>query len=123
MKTPNELFGTFIELGKTAQEGILKLMKDHNVTSINTKVYIMDYDFDYVDISVYDRKMDAMFYDMLSMVTIDEKDEIHLFYEGEDSGECYDPSITDWMNVYSLIYDIFDEVDRAEVGLITEKEE
>lgn len=123
MKTPNELFGIVAECGRTAKANIIKLMKDHNVTSINTKVYIMDYGFDYIDISVYDRKMDAMFYDMVSMVTLDKKDEVHLFYEGEGSGECYDPTTTDWMNVYSLIYDIFDNVDRAGVGLITEKEE
>ena len=47
MKTPNELFRTLAELGTSAKNGIIKLMKDHNVTSINTKVYIMDYDFDY----------------------------------------------------------------------------
>ena len=123
MKTPNELFRTLAELGASAKSGIIKMMKDHNVTSINTKVYIMDYGFDYIDISVYDRKMDAMFYDMVSMVTLDDMDEVHLFYEGEGSGECYGPTTTDWLNVYSLIYDIFDNVDRAEVGLITEKEE
>lgn len=123
MKTPIELFGIVAECGRTAKANIIKLMKDHNVTSINTKVYIMDYGFDYIDISVYDRKMDAMFYDMVSMVTLDDMDEVHLFYEGEGSGECYDPTTTDWLNVYSLIYDIFDNVDKANVGLNTDKEE
>jgi hypothetical protein len=78
-----------------------------------------DYGYEFVDISVYHRKMDAMFYEPVSMVTLDE-DGLHLFYDGEESGECYDPSVIDMMNVYSLVYDIFEDVDNGKMDLFTE---
>jgi hypothetical protein len=43
-----------------------------------------------------------------------------LFYDGEESGECYDPSVIDMMNVYSLVYDIFEDVDNGKMDLFTE---
>lgn len=123
MKTPNELFDTYAELGTTAKQNIVELMKSHNVKDINTLVYMYDYGYDYTDISVYNRKMDCMFYEPISKVTLDENDYIHLYYSGEESGECYEPTILDWMNVYSLLYDIFQNVDEHRIGLFTDDEE
>ena len=123
MKTPNELFDTYAELGTTAKQNIVELMKSHNVKDINTLVYMYDYGYDYTDISVYNRKMDSMFYEPLSKVTLDENDYIHLYYNGEESGECWEPTIIDWLNVYSLLYDIFQNVDKHRIGLFTDDEE
>ena len=119
MRTPNELFTAFNEIRRDATQGIIELMKSHEVNSLNTKTYMYDYGYDYVDISVYHRKLDCMFYEPVSMVTVDE-DGLHLFYDGEESGECYDPSVVDMMNVYSLIYDIFEDVDNGTIYLFTE---
>ena len=119
MKTPNDLFATFTELGTTARQNIIDLMKSHEVNSLNTKTYMFDYGYEYVDISVYHRKIDCMFYEPVSMVTLDE-DGLNLFYDGEESGECYEPSVVDMMNVYSLIYDIFEDVDNGTMDLFTE---
>lgn len=119
MKTPNDLFATFSELGTTSRQNIIELMKSHEVNSLNTKRYMFDYGYDYVDISVYHRKMDCMFYEPISMVTLD-KEGLHIFYDGEESGESYDTSVVDMMNVYSLIYNIFEDVDKGMVDLFTE---
>jgi hypothetical protein len=119
MRTPNELFTAFNEIRRDATQGIIELMKSHEVNSLNTKTYMYDYGYEFVDISVYLRKMDAMFYEPVSMVTLDE-DGLHLFYDGEESGECYDPSVIDMMNVYSLVYDIFEDVDNGKMDLFTE---
>ena len=119
MKTPNDLFTTFNEIRRDANQGIIDLMKSHEVNSLNTKTYMHDYGYEFVGITVYHRKMDAMFYEPVSMVTLDE-DGLHLFYDGEDSGECYDPSVIDMMNVYSLVYDIFEDVDNGKIDLFTE---
>ena len=122
MKTPNDLFETFSVLGTTARQNIIELMKSHEVNSLNTKRYMLDYEYEFVDISVYHRKMDAMFYEPVSMITLDEEG-LHLFYDGEESGECYDPSVIDMMNVYSLVYDIFKDVDGNIIDLFTDSEE
>ena len=119
-KTPNELFATFSELGTTARQNIVDLMKSHEVNSLNTKRYMYDYGYEFVDVSVYHRKMDCMFYEPISMVTLDEQDNIHIFYDGEESGECYEPTTTDWLNIYSLVYDIFEDVDNDKIYIITE---
>ena len=122
MKTPYDLFATF-DLGATARQNIIDLMKSHCIKSLNTKVYMYDYEYDLVDVSVYDRKMDCVFYEPIAMITLDDQDNIHIYYDGEESGECYEPSTTDWMNVYSLVYDIFADVDNGEMGLFTDSEE
>lgn len=122
METPIQLFTAFDRLGKAAKQNIIELMKSHNVKAINTLVYMYDYGYDYTDISVYNRKMDCMFYEPISSVTLDENDNVHLFYNGEESGECYEPTTTDWLNVYSLIYDILKGVDEKSVGLFTDDE-
>lgn len=122
METPIQLFTAFDRLGKAAKQNIIELMKSHNVKAINTLVYMYDYEYDYTDISVYNRKMDCMFYEPISSVTLDENDNVHLFYNGEESGECYEPTTTDWLNVYSLIYEIFKGVDEKSVGLFTDDE-
>lgn len=119
MRTPNELFTAFDEIRRDANQGIIELMKSHEVNSLNTKTYMYDYGYEFVDISVYHRKMDAMFYEPVSMVTLDE-DGLHLFYDGEENGECYEPSVIDMMNVYSLVYDIFEDVDNNKIDLFTE---
>ena len=121
MKTPNDLFAEFSVLGTTARQNIIELMKLHEVNSLNTKTYMFDYGYDFVDISVYHRKMDAMFYEPVSMITLDEEG-LHLFYDGEESGECYDPSVVDMMNVYSLVYDIFEDVDNGKMDIFTESD-
>lgn len=123
MRTPNDLFDTYAELGTTAEKNTIELMKSHNVKSLNTQIYMYDYGYEYVDISVYNRKMDCMFYEPMCKITLDEKDKLHIFYNGEESGECYEPTITDWMNIYSLVYDIFENVDENRVGLFTDDEE
>lgn len=120
MKTPNDLFTTFSELGTTARQNIIELMKLNEVNSLNTKTYMYDYGYDFVDVSVYNRKMDAMFYEPIAMVTLDEQDNIHILYDGEESGECYEPTTTDWLNIYSLVYVIFEDVDKGMVDLFTE---
>ena len=120
MKTPNDLFTTFSELGTTARQNIIELMKSNEVNSLNTKTYMYDYGYDFVDVSVYNRKMDAMFYEPIAMVTLDEQDNIHILYDGEESGECYEPTTTDWLNIYSLVYVIFEDVDKGMVDLFTE---
>ena len=120
MKTPNDLFATFTELGTTARQNIIDLMKSHEVNSLNTKRYMYDYGYEFVDVSVYNRKIDCMFYEPIAMVTLDEQDNIHILYDGEESGECYEPTTTDWLNVYSLVYDIFDDVDNGKMDLFTE---
>lgn len=122
MKTPYDLFATFAELGNTARQNIIDLMKSHGVKSLNTKVYIYDYEYDIVDVGVYDRKMDCVFYYPLAMITLDEQDNIHIHYDGEESGECYEPATTDWMNVYSLVYVIFEDVDKGEIELFTDSD-
>ena len=121
--TPNDIYGKFVQIGVESKKGILELMQKHNVKSLNTSVYMHELGFDYVDISVYDRKMDCMFFEPISFISLDEKNEIHIFYNGEDSGECYDVRITDWMNIYSLVFDIFKAVDNNEEELFTEQEE
>ena len=123
MKTPNDLFSTFAELGNTARQNIVELMKSHHIKSLNTKVYMYDYGYDYVDISAYNRKMECMFFEPISMITLDEQDNIHIFYDGEESGECQYPTTTDWLNVYSLVYDIFEDVDSNNIDLFTDSEE
>ena len=112
MKTPNELFEMFAVIATEAKCGITDLMMKHNVTTLNTAEAMYDYGFDFVDISVYDRKMDAMFYEPISSVVLDDTG-LHLFYNGETDGECYEPTTTDWMNVYSLVYDIFTAIDNG----------
>ena len=119
MKTPTELFAIFNELGTSAEKSIVELMKSHAVTSLDTATYMYDYNYDYTDIKVYNRKMNCDFYEPLSSVTLDENDKVHLFYNGEESGECYYPTITDWLYVYSLVYDIFQNVDESRIGLFT----
>ena len=120
METPYDLFATFAELGNTAKQNIVDLMKSHNIKSLNTKVYMYDYEYDLVDVGVYDRKMDCVFYEPIAMLTLDEQDNIHIHYDGEDSGECYEPSTTDWMNVFALVYDIFEDVDNGKIDLFTD---
>ena len=122
MKTPYDLFATF-DLGATARQNIIDLMKSHCIKSLNTKVYMYDYEYDLVDVSVYDRKMDCVFYEPIAMITLDDQDNIHIYYDGEESGECYEPSTTDWMNVYSLVYEIFKDVDKGEIDLFTDSNE
>ena len=56
MKTPNELFEMFAVIATEAKCGITDLMMKHNVTTLNTAEAMYDYGFDFVDISVYDRK-------------------------------------------------------------------
>lgn len=46
MKTPYDLFATFAELGNTARQNIVDLMKSHGVKSLNTNVYMYDYGYD-----------------------------------------------------------------------------
>ena len=123
MKTPYDLFATFAELGNTAKQNIVDLMKSHSIKSLNTKVYMYDYEYDLVDVGVYNRKMDCVFYEPIAMITLDEQDNIHIHYGGEESGECYEPTTTDWMNVYSLVYDIFENVDKGEIELFTDSNE
>lgn len=120
MRTPNELFTAFDEIRRDATQGIINLMKSHEVNSLNTKRYMYDYGYEFVDVSVYHRKMDCMFYEPIAMVTLDEQDNIHILYDGEESGECYEPTTTDWLNIYSLVYDIFDDVDNDKIYIITE---
>ena len=122
MITPTELFGTYDEIGTTAKQNIVELMKSHNVSAINTLVYMYDYEYDYIDISVYNRKMDCMFYEPISSVTLDENDNVHLFYNGEESGECYEPTTIDWLNVFSLVYEILKDVNANLVALHTDDE-
>jgi hypothetical protein len=122
MKTPYDLFATFAELGNTARQNIIDLMKSHGVKSLNTNIYIYYYEFELVDVGVYNRKMDCMFYEPIKMITLDEQDNIHIHYDGEESGECDEPTPTDWMNVYSLVYDIFENVDKGEIELFTDSE-
>ena len=117
MKTPYDLFATFAELGKIARQNIVDLMKSHGVKSLNTNVYMYDYEYDIVDVGVYNRKMDCVFYEPIAMITLDEQDNIHIHYNGEESGECDEPAPTDLMNVYSLVYDIFNDVDNGEIEL------
>lgn len=123
MKTPYDLFATFADLGATARQNIIDLMKSHCIKSLNTKVYMYDYEYDLVDVSVYNRKMDCVFYEPIAMITLDDQDDVHIHYDGEESGECYEPSTTDWMNVYSLVYDIFADVDKGEIDLFTDSKE
>jgi hypothetical protein len=123
MKTPYDLFATFAELGTTARQNIVELMKSHCIKSLNTKVYMYDYDYDLVDIGVFDRKIDCVFYEPIAMITLDEQDNIHIYYAGEESGECYEPTTTDWMNIYSLVYDIFVDVDNGKIELFTDSKE
>ena len=118
MKTPNELFETFEQLATDAKCGITDLMLKHNISSLNTHAYIYEHNFDLIDVGVYERHMDAMFYEPVSSVILDNEG-LHIFYSGESSGECYDPTITDWLNVYSLVFDILSAVDAGEVELIT----
>jgi hypothetical protein len=61
-----------------------------------------------------------MFYEPIAMITLGEQDNIHIHYSGEESGECYEPTTTDWMNVYSLVYAIFEDVDKGEIELFTD---
>lgn len=119
---PNDLYETQFKAGETAKNEIIRLMQKHNVSTLNTSVYMHEYGFDYVDISVYDRKMDCMFFEPVSFITL-ENGNLHIFYNGETDGECYDMRNTDWMNVYSLVFDIFKAVDKNEVELFTEQEE
>jgi hypothetical protein len=84
---------------------------------------MFDYNYDYTDISVYDRKMDCIFYEPISSVTLDENDNVHLFYNGEESGECYEPTTTDWLNVFSLVYEILKDVNANLVELHTTDDE
>lgn len=116
MRTPDELYENFAKIDKDARDGIIELMRDHKVTSLNTEVYMNDLGFDYVDIGVYDRKLDAMFYDPVNRVVLDD-DGLHLFCGGESDCECYEPSTVDWMNIYSLVYDIFTTIDSKQVEL------
>jgi hypothetical protein len=118
MKTPNDLFATFTELVNTARQNIIDLMKSHGVKSLNTNVYMYEYDYDLVDVSVYNIKMDCVFYEPIAMITLDEQDNIHI--HGEKSGERYEPMTTDWLNIYSLVYDIFNDVDNGEIELFTD---
>jgi hypothetical protein len=97
-------------------------MQKHNVSTLNTSVYMHEYGFDYVDVSVYDRKMDCMFFEPVSFIQL-ENGYLRIFYNGETDGECYEMRNTDWMNVYSLVFDIFKAVDKNEVELFTEEEE
>ena len=120
MQTPNELFEQLAKLATDSKCGITDLMMKHNVATLNTEVYMTEYGFDYIDISVYDRKIDAMFYEPVNRVVLDDAG-LHLFYNGETSGECYEPTTIDWMNVYSLVYDIFTAVDNDVVELFTEE--
>lgn len=115
MKTPYDLFATFAELGNTARQNIVDLMKSHGVKSLNTNVYMYEYDYDLVYVSVYNIKMDCVFYEPIAMITLDEQDKIHIY--GEESGGCYEPMPTDWLNIYSLVYDIFNDVDNGEIEL------
>lgn len=121
--TPNDIYTRFVQMAMDSKNGIIKLMKEHNVSSLNTSVYMHEYGFDYIDVSVYDRKMDCMFFEPVSFVSLDEENKVHIFYNGELDGECYDIRSVDWMNVYSLVYDIFKAVDNKEVELFTEEEE
>ena len=123
MKTPYDLFATFAELGNTARQNIVDLMKSHSIKSLNAKVYMYDYEYELVDVGVYDRKADCVFYQPIAMITLDDQDNIHIHYDGEESGECYEPSTTDLMNVYSLVYSIFEDVDKGEIELFTDSEE
>ena len=117
MKTPYDLFDTFAELGNTARQNIVDLMKSHGIKILNTNVYMYDYEYDIVDVGVYNRKMDCVFYEPIAMITLDEQDNIHIHYNGEENGECDDPTPTDLMNIYSLVYDIFNDVDNGEIEL------
>ncbi len=117
-KTPDKLFTKFNEIRSNATQGIIELMKSHKVNSINTKPYMYTFGYDFVDVSIYNRRLDATFYEPISMVTLDE-DGLHLFYDGEESGECHKPSVIDMLNVYSLVYDIFKDVDDGNIGLYT----
>lgn len=119
---PNELFEICDKAGEKAKERIINLMQKHNVSSLNTAIYMHEYGFDYIDISVYVRKMDAMFFEPVSFITL-ENDNLRIFYNGETDGECYDMRNTDWMNVYSLVFDIFKAIDNKDVELFTEAEE
>lgn len=123
MKIPNELFVTFAELGNTARHNIVELMTSHCIKSLNTKIYMYDYGYDLLDVSVYNIKMDCMFYEPIAMLTLDEQDNIHVYYEGEESGECYEPTTTDWLNIYSLVYDIFEDVDKGKIDLFTDSQD
>ena len=123
MKTPYNLFATLADLETTARRNIIDLMKSHCIKSLNAKVYMYDYEYDLVDIGVYDRKMDCVFYQPLAMIILDEQDNVHIHYDGEESGECYVPATTDWLNIYSLVYDIFYDVDNGEIDLFTDSEE
>ena len=119
---PNDLYETQFKAGETAKNEIIRLMQKHNVSTLNTSVYMHEYGFDYVDVSVYDRKMDCMFFEPVSFIKL-ENGYLRIFYNGETDGECYDMRNTDWMNVYSLVFDIFKAVDKNEVELFTEQEE
>lgn len=123
METPVQLFTAFDRLGETAKKNIAELMKFHDVRKLNTKVYMFDYNYDYTDISVYNRKIDCMFYEPISSVTLDENDNVHLFYNGEESGECFEPTTTDWLNVFSLVYEILKDVNANLVELHTTDDE
>ena len=120
MKTPNDLFAEHNALGRDAKEKTISLMKAHGVKSINTKVYMYDYGFDFVDVSVYDRKLDCHFYEPVSMLKLDKNDILHIYYDGEDSGEVYFPRVMDWLNIFALVYNIFEAVDNKEVELFTD---
>ena len=123
METPIQLFTAFNRLGENAKKNIAELMKYQDVRKLNTKVYMLDYGYDYTDISVYNRKMDCMFYEPISSVTLDENDNVHLFYNGEESGECFEPTTTDWLNVFSLVYEILKDVNANLVELHTTDDE
>ena len=119
---PNDLYTTQIEAREIARNEIIRLMKKHNVSSLNTSIYMTEYGYDYVDISVYDRKMDCMFFEPVSFIKL-ENDKLRIFYNGETDGESYDMRSSDWMNVYSLVFEIFKAVDNNNVELFTEQEE
>lgn len=123
METPIQLFTAFGRLGETAKKNIAELMKSQDVRKLNTKVYMLDYGYDYTDISLYNRKMDCRFYEPISSVTLDENDNVHLFYNGEESGECFEPTTTDWLNVFSLVYEILKDVSANLVELHTTDDE
>lgn len=123
MKTPYDLYATFAELGNTARQNIVDLMKSHSIKSLNTEVYMYDYEYEPVDVGVYDRKADYVFYESIAMITLDDQDNIHIHYDGDESGECYEPTTTDWLNIYSLVYSIFEDVDKGEIELFTDSKE
>ena len=65
------------------------LVDGQNIMFTTANAVDNDYGYDYTDISVYNRKMDCMFYEPISSVTLDENDNLILVMDGMDTPRRY----------------------------------